>query len=210
MRRKHANDNGFEFLKLVPWNRTLFNLQLGGEKTTQRVALVNRKSANDAARIRDTFDPFSLAGRQPHSNPPFHGAITIESSASTGISSIVIRRSQPVIENIVKVCPKGGVDSLAESKVFVQTEIHSPGTGSPQQVSFGDLGIIKHVSAHWWKSKRCRIVELISNMVLVVPNDHRPVAPLKVSNSIHRACGDISWANVVVTVETIIARSEER
>src|SRR5438552_17565167 len=88
MRRKHANDNGFEFLKLVPWNRTLFNLQFGGEETTQRVALVNRKSANDAARIRDTFEPFSLTGRQPHSNPPLQGAITIEYAESTGISSI--------------------------------------------------------------------------------------------------------------------------
>src|SRR5437879_6323274 len=76
MRGEHANDNGFEFLKLVPWNRTLCNLQFGGEKAAQRVALINRKSANDAARIRDTFEPFSLTGRQPHSNPPLQGAIT--------------------------------------------------------------------------------------------------------------------------------------
>ena len=89
MRGEHANDNGFEFLKLVPWNRTLFNLQLGGEKTTQRVALVNCKSANDAARIRDAFEPFSLAGRQPHSNPPLQGRLRIECAESTGISSIV-------------------------------------------------------------------------------------------------------------------------
>src|SRR6266567_2698070 len=48
MRGKHANDNGFELLKLL-----------------------DRKGANDAARIRDGFEPLSLAGGQPHSNPPF-------------------------------------------------------------------------------------------------------------------------------------------
>src|SRR5258708_12286405 len=66
MRREHANDDGFELLKLLARNQTLFNLQFGGEQTVQRVTLVHRERANHTARIRDGFEPLSLAWRQSH------------------------------------------------------------------------------------------------------------------------------------------------
>ena len=42
-------------------------------------------------------------------------------------------------------------------------------------------------------------------MLLVVPHDDGPVASLKVPDSVHGACGDISWTDVVVAIETVIA-----
>src|SRR6266478_8835089 len=83
MWRKHANDEGFELLKLLAWHGRFFDLHFRGEKAAQCLTLVDRKRANDAARIRDGFEPLSLACRQFHFNPPLQGAITIEQTEYT-------------------------------------------------------------------------------------------------------------------------------
>src|SRR2546425_9087340 len=95
---QHANDDGFEVLKLLAWNQTFFNSQFGGEQAAQRVTLIDRKSANHTARIGDRLEPLSLSRRQSHFNPPFHRAITIEGAEYKGgafecyISSLRRRR----------------------------------------------------------------------------------------------------------------------
>jgi hypothetical protein len=78
MRGKYADDNGFELLKLFPWDGVFLDIQFSGEQAAQRVTLVDGKRANNAAGIRDGFESLPLAWRQPHSNPPLQDVITIE------------------------------------------------------------------------------------------------------------------------------------
>src|SRR2546422_2058432 len=70
MRGEYANDDGLEILEPLAWNQTLFDFQLSGEQTAQGVTLVDGERSNDAARIRDGFEPLTLAWRQSHSDPP--------------------------------------------------------------------------------------------------------------------------------------------
>jgi len=61
MRGERANDDRFELFELLAWHGTLFDFQFGGKQAAQGVTLVDGKRGNDAARIRDGFQPLSLA-----------------------------------------------------------------------------------------------------------------------------------------------------
>src|SRR5579864_341608 len=120
-----------------------------------------------------------------------------------------------MIENIVNVSPQIGGHSLPEFKVFVQTQIHSPGAGSPQNVAFRHLWIVKEIGAHGWRSKCVGIVELVRCLIctalLEVAYDQRPAAgAAEVSHGIKRPYGRISWEYCVVTVKTVAVAGVKR
>jgi len=132
-----------------------------------------------------------------------------KSTASTG--EVLVRRSQGVIEKIVKVSPKDGIHSLCDPKLLVQTEIDPPRAGSPQQVPLGDLRIVKYVSAYGWRRKRIWVEELVSNMVIVVAHDQGAKADevTKVSDRGNRRDGDVTWKGAW-TILTVVTGPEGR
>ncbi len=96
-----------------------------------------------------------------------------KSTTSTG--EVLVRRSQGVVEDIVEVSAKVGFHPLSDPKVLVQTEIHSPCAGPPQQVPLGYLRIVKYVGAYCWRRKCTWIEELVSNMMVIVAHDQRTI-----------------------------------
>src|SRR6266403_819398 len=127
-----------------------------------------------------------------------------KSTASTG--EVLVRRSQGMIEEVVNVSPEGGIHPLSDPKLLVQTEIHSPRAGPPQQVPLGDLQIVKHVGSCGWWRKCIWIEELVSNMVIVVAHDQRAKADevTKVSDRRNRRDSDVTrkGARAVLTIVT--------
>src|SRR3954462_11665164 len=120
-----------------------------------------------------------------------------------------------MIENIVNVSAQIGGYSLPKFKVFVQTQIHSPGTGSPQNVAFCDLWIVKETGAHGRRSKCIGIEHLVRGLVwtalLEVAYHERPAAgTAEVADGVERPYSSVSWEYRVVTIETVAVAGVER
>src|SRR5437773_3620966 len=75
VRRKRAHDDGFEFFELFAWNGRFLDFEFSREQGSQRVALVDGKSTNDSAGIRNGFEPLALARRKLHSDPPVESCV---------------------------------------------------------------------------------------------------------------------------------------
>src|SRR4051794_984751 len=120
-----------------------------------------------------------------------------------------------MIENIVNVSAQIGGYSLPKFKVFVQTQIHSPGTGSPQNIAFCHLAIVKEIGAHGRRSKCIGIEELVRCLIgatlLEVAHHERPAAgAAEVSDGIKRPDGSVSWEYRVVAIKTVAVACVER
>ena len=110
-----------------------------------------------------------------------------------------------MIEEIVRVSSERCNDSVAEFELLMQTEGHSPRTGTPQQVFSGDAWIGENICAHGRRGKCVGIEELIPHLLFVVTNDQRPIPTGEIANRVDGTGGNVARTDITGAVETIIA-----
>src|SRR5262245_42795683 len=99
-----------------------------------------------------------------------------------------------MIENVVELGAEPQLEFLAKPECLVDAEIRSPGSRPSQQITLGDVWVVKHVGASGRQPESIRVEEAVAGSHLRIARDNGTecVAAAEASDRINRGAVDIA------------------
>src|SRR5215213_32724 len=99
-----------------------------------------------------------------------------------------------MVKDVVKVYADLQLRALCKGKVLTQAQVYAPGSGADQEVTFGNGGVIEHVSPRRRQPERTWIKELIARPVGVWISVHYRAErrAAEITYRVNKTAGDIS------------------